>query len=236
MTNSRQPLNLQTIQAENWVDRYVQNRLNASETEVFEQFMLDSPEVQDDVLAAMTLKQGLPSALQGIEKSGTGASWLSRLLNGGVRPAASLAGGALAVTFAVLFILANSEVNLLESQLAGTAGPQGDISTAYLPQVRSAGTTAFEPVAVMSAKTSGWTLLQLELAYTEQAEFTVTVQPVTVQPLGQASAIFTLNNVKASKDDTLSIAVPAEQLPAGNYVAKVSDGGKAIAEFPFSVE
>ena len=231
MTDSRQPLNLQKIKAEGWVDRYVRNELNPPETEAFEQFMLDHAEVQDEVLTAMTLKQGLPEALTSIEKNGTGTSWLSRLLGTGLQPAFSLAGSALAVTFAVLFVIANSEVNDLEGQIDAMQGPQGDIATAYLPRVRSADAAAFEPVAVMPAKNSGWALLQLELGYAEADRFNI-----AIQTWGDKQVITTVSDVRRSVDDLLTVAVPAQQLPVGNYVAVVQSEEQTIARFPFSVE
>lgn len=231
MTERRQPLNLKQIQAEGWVDRYVRNELNEADTEAFEHFMLDHPEVQDQVLTAMTLKQGLPQALSAIEKSGTGASWFTRLLGGGLQPAFSLAGAALAVTFAVLFVIANTEVNQLEDRISALQGPQGDIATAYLPQVRSASAAAFEPVAVVPEKSSGWALLQLELGYAEADRF-----DVAIQMWGSGNTVARIEKVQRSEDDLLIVAVPARKLSAGDYMAIVRSGEQTVAEFPFSVD
>lgn len=231
MTDRRQPLDLQQIQAEGWVDRYVRNELDDADLQAFELFMLDHPEVQDEVLTAITLKQGLPEALSAIEKSGTGSSWLSRLIGTGLQPAFGIAGSALAVTFAVLFIMANSEVNELEGQLNAMQGPQGDIATAYLPQVRSADAAAFEPVAVVPAKSSGWALFQLELGYVEAERF-----DIDINAWGDDVVVATVSDVQRSADDLLTVAVPAAQLPVGEYVARVKSGEEVIARFPFSVE
>lgn len=227
-------LTAEKIAAENWVDRYVRGRLTAEQQQAFEMYMLDKPALQDEIMLAQALKQGLaaqPASAFKAEKASGG--WFQRLFPTSLQPVLATGGAALAAVFAVLLTLNQSEIDRLQADVAALEGPQTGIELAYLPQVRAVSSSEFEPVAVLNAVDKGWQLLQLELGFPEADRF-----DLRITSWGDSKALIALDDLQAAADDTLMFSVPAGQLPPGRYQATVTEHAntQTIATFQFSVE
>ena len=231
------------------VDAYVTGKLQAAHQNSFEMYLLEYPQLQEEVETALIARTGLQTLgksqvlaanagteLAGIESDGTGQkapSFLQRLL-GGLKPIPAFATAAILVlTITVGSVMFKAESNPVLAQLIP---PGGNYQTVVLPNVRAGMLGNFQPLAVLDQNAEGgWMMLELELSFPEFTSYNVQI----ISWPGQSQQV-ALSSLRPDAKDNLSFALHASELPVGDYVARVVyDNGsreEVVANYAFSVE
>ncbi len=223
------------------VDAYVRGKLESSKHNSFELFLLNHPQLQDEVETALVARVGLMAlgkqqVLSGIESDGTGSkqpSFIQRWF-GNIQPIPAFATAAILVlTITVGSVMFKPEASPLLAQLQT---PSGQYQTVTLPNVRAGLSGDFQPLAILDKNSSGgWMMLELELSYPEFDRYNI-----EIISWSDKNQLVALNSLQPDAKDNLVFALHTSELPIGDYVARVVyDSGtkvELIANYAFSVE
>ncbi|MBT8059015.1 MAG: hypothetical protein KJO33_05430 [Gammaproteobacteria bacterium] len=142
-----------------WVDRYLRDEMTASEIAAFEQALMDSPSMQQELETAMALREMLKhDAPSGQQASGSFLTGLRRPIPTGIAAAI-----ALAVFSTLMYWKTSQEAAGLQEELARLNQPLSGILTVPVALMRSDGGRT--PDVVVSRPAAGHgVLLDIELA------------------------------------------------------------------------
>ncbi len=226
------------------VERYVRGELAGQDQQDFEEFLLDSRELQDEVYSALVLKQGLEKLGPAVTRpdiQDNKPGWWQRLLPGSRATASGpswVAAGAFAavsvLTLGLLFS-SNQTINRLQGELGELQMPQS-VSSVVLPMVRSGFGGDYEPMGTLQRTADGgWMVLNLELSFPEHGEY-----DVEILTLPQEQSALWINDLEPDHRDNLVFALHTSKVQAGDYLARVvyhdgEDREQLIATYAFSV-
>lgn len=204
-----------------WVDRYVRNELSEAEELEFETALLDSPELQDELEAALGLREAVrleqesePSASDEMAESLKGRNnW---------QPFAMAASVLLAVFSTVMFWKTSNDAAGLRAQIEALGQPYDSVLTVPVRIMRSSGS---ETPDVIVRRPEGKALVVLEI------EATSAVSGLDQVSLGwrdQDENLIQSWSAKVSAGNQIVTGVNAGDLPGGLVWLEISDAEKVL--------
>ena len=196
-------MNDETIKQNDVVKRYLQNKLTPEEIVEFEEYILDKPELLEQLELDMVLVKTLPKVAvnetQKLAEKGQQKLSLWQLLFGTPLKASLGTGLACAMAAVLLFPVMQNQTPALG----------GNIELFYLSQVRGAPSEQTFDIT----QTADTLIFVLEVEFNQPEPFTVklvnqdTNQPITLLP-----------NYLPSEVGEIYISVNAKDMPKGNYI------------------
>lgn len=149
--------------AQAWVDQYLRDELTASEIAEFEQALMDSPGLQQELENALALREILKHDTSAAEDKVASRRFFP--VRAGARLPAGLAAAiALAVFSTLMFWKVSSDAEGLREALAVQAQPVSGILTVPVDLMRAAPDSRSPDVVVVKPPASQGILLDIELA------------------------------------------------------------------------
>ena len=212
------------IEQHDILDRYRRNQLTPEMRIEFEEYILDKPDLIEQLELDMLFESGLQGQTAGSLKEASASSIRPR----GLFFAASAAFSLLAASV-VLNFLQNSENRRLTDELARASGAQPNIQILDLPTVLSDG-GSFRPVGTLLLDTpAAIAIFNVQLPFPEEPRFRVLIRS---HPEGRE--ILVLNDVEPHGEGDLVFSLPLALFEPGNYYVEVSaDGGEPL-RIPFA--
>ena len=211
------------------IERYLQGTLSDEEEKAFEEAIVSSPGLLDQLEATERLREGLKDlhAVGGFETQGSRGFAAAR---GTGSPALAAVTGlfhspryALAATvlLAVSLVMTASLYNRGAGQAMLTPG--GDTQIAALHTVRSV--NGDEPFNILEQGNPGsWQVLMVDPGYEVYTHFRATLS--RLENGRPAQAILELDNMQPGYEDQLALGLPSDLLSPGDYEVQV-DGWRS---------
>lgn len=205
-----------------YIDRYLRNDLSADEEAAFETALLDSPDLQDDLEAAMAVCQVLH--LEEESESSVNEEPLDYLQRkNNWQPFAMAASVLLAVFSTVMFWKISNDSAGLQRQIDALNQPHADVSTVSLDIMRSSGDTP--GVVIQKPAANALVLLDIELGPKGQQKDSILM---TMRDESHAEILHWTSTVRGQR--RVSMAITSDQLPDGQVWLEMSDSQGEIFE------
>ena len=202
---------LRTENMDHWVDSYVRNGLNSEEMAAFETAMLDSPELQQQLEAALAIQRAL------LLESGLDTEpAASRDADNHWHGMAMAAAVVLAVFSTTMYWKTSNHNAMLRSELAALRQPRGVALTVPVDIMRSAGTDIPD---VIIQKPGGDALLVLDVELSQAMAGAGQVHLVLRNQ--QDAALFSFAGTP-TEHGRLSVAFNPDALPVGQVWLEMS--------------
>ncbi len=204
------------------IERYLQGTLSLEEEAEFEEAIVASPELLDQLEAAERLQHGLKdlSAVEGTAPAMPGGAAVAVLAS----PKFALAATVL-LAVSVVFSGSIYRQNLGLTAALENAGT-GPTQVQALYSVRSDGNGA--PVNVVSPEPDGQVVLMVDPGFEPFASYRATL--LRLDDGEPAKTVLELTGVTPGYEELLALALPSRTLPPGRYEIRV-DGESADAVY-----
>lgn len=201
-----------------WVDRYLRERLSAEDEAAFEEALLESPELQTELEAALALRAILAQGSEGAPGQAA-AEPPARPFErpAGWQPVALAATVVLAVLSTVMWWKTGNESADLQRQLKALAQPRDEVLTVPVPIMRSAGGRTPD-VIVQKPQGRAAVLLDIELGLA--AREYATLDFALVDPNGKSLLAW---QSAPTADGRATAVIATEQIPASRVWLHISD-------------
>lgn len=205
-----------------WIDRYLRNELTEEQEAEFETALLDSTQLQQDLEAAMGVRQALlldeelPARDTGEALDGpmaAGSRWQSLAM------AASVV---LAVFSTTMYWRESNQAAGLQSEIAALRQPRGNVLTVPVDIMRS-GTDQTPDVIVR--KPEGAAIIVLDIEASQAVIGLDTIQMDLREPQGQVLLSWT---ARADSGGRIRSALDVSTLPAGKLWLEMGQGEKVL--------
>jgi len=203
--------------------RYVRNKLLPAEVEEYEQRMLDSPELQDELEEVLLLQQALQFGKTESVKLQDSATWKT-----GGRPAriqwALAASVTILLASAYLLVSSWSEKSVLINQVASLSKPRPDVLVATVKIMRTAGNSVPDSIIQLPDKKTT-VMLEIELGSRSRGARSLLFSFESENAPGNLSWVGS-----PDKGGLTTVAINSEQIPLGLVWLIVSATDGAVLE------
>lgn len=204
----------------NYLDRYLRNELSAEEEAELETVLLDSPELQDELEAAMALREAL--RLDEEAKSFDNEEPANLLEGRNNWQTLALAASVLLAVFSTtMFWKVSNESAALQQQIDTMGQPFSDVLTVSVDIMRSGGNVP--DVVVQKPRSNALLLLEIELNPRGQQldEIRMTLRDESrSELLAWTSAVH--------GQDYVTVAIPSRQVPDGRVWLEMSESNGEV--------
>lgn len=227
-------MDMKHIENQLLIERYLQGRLSTEEEAEFEEAMVASPELIDQLEAAERLQGGLKDliAVEGARLADRRQGFAATVFSS---PRLALAASVLLAVSVVFGASMYRQNQALESALAGNAAAPTLVQALYT--VRSA--PADEPVNVVTPTPGGQVVLLVDPGFEPYNAYRGTL--MRLGDGADAESVHELGGLQPGYEEMLALALPSRMLTPGRYEIRVegqrsgADGFEPVSRVSFVV-
>ncbi len=217
------------IEKHDLLNRYRRGELPITERAELEEFILDQPDLVEQLELDMMIESGLRDAtvasIGAVAKRPVITGW-RRLL-----PIAASAAYLLLAASIILNIYLATENTMLRDQSTLADSAQSNIQILRLPTVLSED-EEFRPLGLLltgAAASADLAVISVQLTFPEEPTFRI---EIVTHPGGQPILVF--DGVEPRGEGDLIFSIPLDRLPPGKYYAEISSGDDRPLRIPFA--